>query len=142
MWVDAQLYGGARLPGFGHRFLGAGDPRVAILRECAEDLVASEAAIVEPDEARRMLEVARAIDAVGTSRLAPKRIGPNAHIYGALILTLLGAAPRVVPFLVAFARFAGALARTEEYLAHNRIFRPLDRYVGPAERRYVPLEAR
>lgn len=133
---------GERLPGFGHRFFGARDPRLAILRASAETLVARGTTSVEADVARRMLDTAHALEAVGSSRLAAKGVGANAHIYGALILTLLGASPRVIPFVVAFARFAGALARIDEYLAHNRLFRPLDRYVGPKPRPFVPLEAR
>jgi citrate synthase len=142
LWIDHRLHRRERLPGFGHRFLGARDPRLSILRTCAETLVESETTVVDPPDARRMLSIARALEERGTARLAGKGVGANAHIYGALVLTLLGATPRVVPFVVAFARFAGALARIEEYLGHNRIFRPLDRYVGPEPRPFVPLEAR
>ncbi len=141
-WIDGILARGERLPGFGHRVFGARDPRLSLLRGAAERLVERGVTAFDRDEGRRMLDVARALETVGTSRLESRGIGANAHIYGALVLSLLGVRPRVIPFMVAFARFAGALARVDEYLSHNRIFRPLDRYTGLDARPFAPLEAR
>ena len=47
--------------------------------------------------ANMLSEAACSIEAAGAERLAQRNVGPNAHIYAALIFTLLGASPRVVP---------------------------------------------
>jgi citrate synthase len=44
--------------------------------------------------------------------------------------------------MFALARVAGWTAHVLEQYADNRLIRPVAEYTGPAERRYVPLEAR
>jgi citrate synthase len=44
--------------------------------------------------------------------------------------------------LFVVARIAGWSAHVIEQLEHNRIFRPMARYVGPAPRKVVPIARR
>lgn len=141
-WVDDHLAKGGRVPGFGHRIFGARDPRVAILRETSTALVEGGAASVPPHDAERMLETTRVIEAHGRARLRDRDVGPNASLHGALLVSLLCATSRIAPLVTTFASCAGTLARANEYHGQNRIFRPLDRYVGPDPRPYVELGAR
>jgi 2-methylcitrate synthase len=134
-WVRNRLDAGQRIPGFGHRVFRAPDPRVAILRERAEAL-----AVRRGD--RRLLDIARAVEEEAGARLETRGIHPNVNLYAAVIFHLCGADPEMLPCLIAVGRMAGLVARVGEYLAHNRLIRPLCRYVGPAERRFVPLEER
>ncbi len=169
-WVRQTLRAGRRIPGFGHRVFRVPDPRVAVLRRCAEDLAhRRQAEGAARDSARRrqsggagenpahrrtgdssnkdngytrLFDIARAVVTEATTLLAPKQIHPNVNLYAALVFHFLGAEAELIPCLVAVGRTVGLVARVREYLAHNRLFRPVTRYVGPAERPFVPLEAR
>jgi citrate synthase len=44
--------------------------------------------------------------------------------------------------IFAVSRVVGWSARVLEYLANNRIFRPRAMYVGPLNRKYVPIGRR
>jgi len=134
-WVESRLAAGRRIPGFGHRVFRVPDPRVPIMREHAGRLAARLGD-------SRLFDVTRAVDEEAEERLGPRRIHANVNLYSAVVFHLLGAAPELVPCLVAVGRMAGLVARVREYLADNRLFRPLSRYIGPPERAFVPLEDR
>lgn len=130
-WVIHNLAEGRRIPGFGHRSLAMPDPRVVVLRKaCA--VLARRAGRGE------LFEKVRTLEAASSRRLAAKGVHVNLNLYGAPVFRLLGAAPPEVPVLVAAARMAGMVALVREALDSIRLFRPLSRYVGPAERRLVP----
>lgn len=134
-WVARRLAAGAKIPGFGHRMFRVPDPRVAIARERAGRLASHVGD-------HRLLDVVHAVEEAATERLGPRKIHVNVNLYTAVIFHLLGAEPEMAPCLVAVGRMAGLVARVREYLAESRLFRPLSRYIGPAERPFVPLEQR
>ncbi len=126
-WVQRTADEGGTIAGFGHPDYRMPDPRVVILRK--------EAASVARRKNRTLLyEVARAVEDAATRRLAPKGIHVNVNFYGSLLFYLLGADPPVAPCLIAIARMAGLVALVREALGGIRLYRPLSRYVGPAER--------
>jgi citrate synthase len=134
-WARARIEAGRRLPGFGHRIYRVPDPRVAITKREARALGQE---VGDP----RLVAIAEAIEDEAAPLLAPRGIHPNFHFYGAVLLHLIGVEPALVPCVIAVARVAGVVARIEEYLEDNRLFRPTGRYVGEAPRPFVPLEAR
>ena len=104
------------------------DPRVVVLRK--------EAATMARAHGRpELFEVARTVEVAATSALAPRGVHINVNFYGALLFHLLGADPPLVPCLIAVGRMAGTAALVREALDGIRLYRPLSRYVGPAERR-------
>jgi citrate synthase len=134
-WVRETIARGERIAGFGHRIYTGADPRVEILRDeatrFAERLGRAE-----------LVATARAIEEEASSLLEPRGIYVNVNFYAALVLHLLGAPPPLVPCLYAVGRVVGIVARVREYLERNRLFRPRTRYVGPGERRVVPIAER
>ena len=128
-WVRRTLEEGGVIAGFGHRAYHMPDPRVVVLRK----EVASMARQCGRSE---LFEIARAVEVAATSALAPRGVYINVNFYGALLYHLLGADPPLVPCLVAIGRMAGTAALVREALDGIRLYRPLSRYVGSAERRF------
>lgn len=131
--VRRTLEEGERIAGFGHGVYRMPDPRVVILRKEVAELARATGR-------ERLYEVARAVEEAATRALAPKGVHVNINFYGAVLLHLLGAEPPLTPCLVAVGRTAGMVALIREALDTMRLFRPLDRYVGPPERRISPTE--
>lgn len=126
-YVDMILERREPVAGFGHRTLAMPDPRVVVLRKV---LAALARRLGKPE----LFQTARAVEAAATRRLAPKGVHVNINLYGAPVFHLLGAEPAEVPVLIAAARMAGMVAYVREALDSIRLFRPLSRYTGAAER--------
>jgi citrate synthase len=132
--VATELAAGRVIAGFGHRSYRMPDPRVAILRR--------ELAVLARRRGRpEVFEHARALEDAAAEALAPRGVHVNINFYAAPIFALLGADPGSVPCLLAVGRMAGLVALVREAIDTIRLVRPLDRYVGPAERRLdVPVK--
>ena len=127
-WVAQTLADGGTIAGFGHHAYRMPDPRVVVLRK--------EAASMARTHGRgELFEVARTVEVAATGALAPRGVYINVNFYGALLFHLLGADAPLVPCLVAIGRMAGTAALVREALDGIRLYRPLSRYVGTAERR-------
>ena len=126
-WVRSTVEAGGVIPGFGHRAYRMADPRAVVLRKAA-------AALARQHGKAQLYEVTRAVEEAATLALAPRGIFVNINLYGALMFHLLGAEPAEIPCLIATARTAGMVALVRETLHDIRLYRPLSRYVGPAER--------
>jgi citrate synthase len=127
-WVRETLGKGERLMGFGHRVYRAYDPRAVALRRVAESME-------RPPE---WLALAIAVEDVALRVLAEKHperpLKTNVEFYAAPVLMGVGLTPDLFPATFALARHAGWTAHIIEQAAANRIIRPADRYIGPAER--------
>jgi len=128
-WVARTLADGGVIAGFGHHAYRMPDPRVVVLRKEA-------ASMARAHGRRELFEVARTVEVAATRALAPRGVYINVNFYGALLFNLLGAEPPLVPCLIAIGRMAGTAALVREALDGIRLYRPLSRYVGPAERRF------
>ncbi len=128
-WVARTLSDGGVIAGFGHHAYRMPDPRVGVLRREA-------ASMARAHGCRELFEVARTVEVAAASALASREVYINVNFYGALLFHLLGAEPPLVPCLIAIGRMAGTAALVREALDGIRLYRPLSRYVGPAERRF------
>jgi 2-methylcitrate synthase len=126
-WVQELFDDGGKLFGFGHRMYRMPDPRVVLLRK-------ELAAIARFKKEENLFSIARAVEDQATRLLAPKGVHVNINFYAALIFHLLGASNEMVPCLYAIGRMAGLVARVNEELHDNRLFRPLSRYTGTNDR--------
>jgi citrate synthase len=130
-WVRATIESGGAIAGFGNRVYSMPDPRVVILRK-------EVAAMARKTDRGDLFEVARAVESAATRALAPRGVHININFYGALLFHLLGAEPTLAPCLIAVGRMAGMAALVREALDTIRLYRPLSRYVGVAERDLEP----
>ncbi len=136
-YVEETLSSGKRLMGFGHRVYKTYDPRSLILKK-----IASIVARAVGGEARRLYEVAEAVERAALERLAQKNIYPNVDFWAAVLLYALGVKPRYYTGVFAVARIVGWVAHIIEYVERNRLIRPRALYTGPLNLPFIPLEAR
>jgi citrate synthase len=134
-----KIEAGDRLMGFGHRVYKVRDPRADVLARAAERLFtrAGDMAVyvlarsVEA-EALRLLEIYK----------PGRRLQTNVEFYTALLLHGLGLeAPLFTPTF-AISRVSGWIAHALEQRRANRIIRPQSEYVGPRDRKWIPLDER
>jgi citrate synthase len=124
---------GNRLMGFGHRVYKSYDPRAKIVKQLAND-------VFEQVGMDRDLEIALELERIALSDdyFRERKLYPNVDFYTGLIYRSMAFPTDYFTVLFAAARTAGWLAQWEEMLndKEQKIARPRQIYVGPAERRY------
>jgi citrate synthase len=137
-YVQRVKRGEVRLQGFGHRVYKNYDPRAKIIKETADEVFAITGRNPLLDIALKLEEVALS-DEYFTSR----RLYPNVDFYSGLIYQAMGFPVEMFTVLFAIPRTSGWLAHWVELLEQDqKIARPRQLYVGPAERAYVPIGQR
>jgi citrate synthase len=138
-YVRETVGGGGRLMGFGHRVYKVRDPRADVLGQAAEQLAS------DPQRAD-FLQRAKSIERVALRVLEDLKPGrnlkTNVEFYTALLLQCIGLPPDLFTPTFAVARAAGWTAHILEQRFAGRLIRPLEAYVGPLGRAWLPLEAR
>jgi citrate synthase len=137
--LRAKLEAGERLMGFGHRIYRVRDPRADVLAAAAERMYARAGD-------RAVYTLARDVERHALRLLEEykpgRRLRTNVEFYTALLLHGLGFdAPLFTPTF-AIARVSGWIAHAIEQRRTNRIIRPQAEYIGPRERRWVPIDER
>lgn len=130
-YLRAKLERGERLMGFGHRVYKVRDPRAIVLAQAAADLYQAGGDMA-------LYELAQAVEETAVRLLAEYKPGrhlqTNVEFYTALLLHGLGLTTDLFTPTFALGRMAGWIAHCREQQAHNRLMRPLSRYVGPTKR--------
>ncbi len=131
---------GVKLMGFGHRVYKNYDPRAAIVKQAAQDVLGRMA---KPDPlldlAMRLEEIALADD-----YFISRRLYPNVDFYTGLIYKALGFPTTMFTVLFALGRLPGWIAQWREGARdpQTKIGRPRQIYVGATKRDYVPIDQR
>jgi citrate synthase len=132
--------GGAKLMGFGHRVYKNYDPRAAIIKHTADQLMEG---LGRRDE---LLDIAFRLEQVALSDdyFIERKLYPNVDFYTGLIYRAMGFPPKMFTVLFALGRLPGWIAQWREMIQDPdlRIARPRQLYVGPTERKYVSLSRR
>ena len=131
-WVRDALARKVRIMGFGHRVYKDGDPRAKVLKPLCVELAA--------ETGHQDLE--RLADAVERIVVEEKHLPPNLDWPSARLYHYMGLPVDLYTPLFVVSRVAGWSAHVIEQHDHNRLIRPLGRYIGPAPRAWVPLESR
>jgi citrate synthase len=133
-FIDAVKKGSGRLMGFGHRVYKSYDPRAKIVKKLAYDVFES----VGMD---RDLEIAVELEriALQDDYFVSRKLYPNVDFYTGLIYRAMKFPTSFFTVMFAIARTAGWLAQWEEMLLdkEQKISRPRQIYIGPAERPYA-----
>jgi citrate synthase len=131
---------GVRLMGFGHRVYKSYDPRAAIVKKHADDVLQ---ALGKADE---MLDIAMRLEEIALSDdyFIERRLYPNVDFYTGLIYKAMGFPTRMFTPLFAVGRMPGWIAQWREMMLDpaTKIGRPRQIYTGPTTRDYVPPTAR
>jgi citrate synthase len=136
-WVRDTLGAGRKVMGFGHRVYRTLDPRAPILMNLAERLTESAGN-------KRWLQISVAIQQTMREEMdrKGKQIYPNVDFFSASVYYTLGIPLDLFTNLFACARMAGWTAHIMEQMKDNRLIRPESTYLGPQDRRVVPIEQR
>jgi len=132
--------GGIKLMGFGHRVYRNYDPRAAIVKKAAQQVLSRSAA---PDP---LLDIAMRLEEVALSDdyFIERKLYPNVDFYTGLIYKAIGFPTEMFTVLFALGRLPGWIAQWREMMRDpaTKIGRPRQIYTGAAERAYVPVERR
>jgi citrate synthase len=124
-WLDAEVMGGDRLMGFGHRVYRVQDPR--------SDVVKAVVSRLNRDMGR--LHYAEAVEQAALAVLAKRKpnrsLQTNLEFYTALLLEALGLPRDAFTGAFAVARVVGWIAHALEQQAGGRLIRPQSNYIGP-----------
>jgi citrate synthase len=131
---------GVRLMGFGHRVYKSYDPRAAIVKKSADEVLEKLGA---KDE---LLDIARGLEEIALSDdyFVERKLYPNVDFYTGLIYKAMGFEPAMFTPLFALGRMPGWIAQWREMKKdpQTKIGRPRQVYTGATERPYVPAGMR
>ncbi|MGN6610600.1 MAG: citrate synthase [Angustibacter sp.] len=131
---------GVRLMGFGHRVYKNYDPRAAIIKKTADQVLQQ---LAGGDE---LLEIALRLEeiALKDDYFVERKLYPNVDFYTGLIYKAMGFPTRMFTVLFALGRLPGWIAQWREMISDSetKIGRPRQLYVGETERSYKPVDAR
>jgi citrate synthase len=132
--------GGVRLMGFGHRVYKNYDPRAAIIKRTADEVLRR---MGRRDE---LLDVALRLEEIALSDdyFVERRLYPNVDFYTGLIYKAMGFPTKMFTVLFALGRLPGWIAQWREMIGdkQTKIGRPRQVYVGAPQRDYVPVGER
>jgi citrate synthase len=134
-----KIEAGERLMGFGHRVYKVRDPRADVLAMAAERLFTRAADL-------SLYTLARSVEAEALRLLEiykpGRRLQTNVEFYTALLLHGLGFDVPLFTPTFAISRVSGWIAHALEQRRVPRIIRPQSEYIGPRDRRWVPVTER
>jgi citrate synthase len=131
---------GVRLMGFGHRVYKNYDPRAAIVKKTADEVLSKLGVNDELlDIAMRLEEIALA-----DPYFVERKLYPNVDFYTGIIYKAMGFPERMFTVLFALGRLPGWIAQWREMIQdpQTKIGRPRQLYTGPTERSYQPIDGR
>ena len=134
-----KIEAGEKLMGFGHRVYRVRDPRADVLARAAERLFTRRGDM-------SLYNLARSVEAEALRLLEEykpgRRLQTNVEFYTALLLHGLGFGVELFTPTFAISRVSGWIAHAFEQRRANRIIRPQSEYIGPRDRRWVPVSER
>ncbi|GAB3245653.1 citrate synthase [Kineosporia babensis] len=132
--------GGVRLMGFGHRVYKNYDPRAAIIKKTADDILRG-LGVNDPllDIALRLEEIA-----LNDDYFIERKLYPNVDFYTGLIYKAMGFPTKMFTVLFALGRLPGWIAQWREMTEdkQTKIGRPRQVYIGAPERPYLGISER
>ncbi|MDG4831282.1 citrate synthase [Solwaraspora sp. WMMD1047] len=131
---------GVKLMGFGHRVYKNYDPRAAIVKQAAQDVLGR---MSKPDP---LLDLALQLEeiALADDFFVSRKLYPNVDFYTGLIYKAMGFPTKMFTVLFALGRLPGWIAQWREMMSdpETKIGRPRQLYTGAPERAYVPVDNR
>ncbi len=131
---------GVKLMGFGHRVYKNYDPRAAIVKKSADQVLS---AMGKRDD---LLDLAIELEghALEDDYFVERKLYPNVDFYTGLIYRAMGFPTKMFTVLFAIGRLPGWIAQWQEMIddPEGRIGRPRQLYTGSPERSFVDIEKR
>jgi citrate synthase len=130
-----------RLMGFGHRVYKSYDPRAKVMRRIYDELLEQTGVGNDP-----LFELAKELEriALEDEYFVSRKLYPNVDFYSGLVMKALGIPITMFTAIFALSRTVGWLSHWKEMIEDpdQRITRPRQLYIGPAQRAFIELSAR
>jgi len=127
-----------KLMGFGHRVYKNYDPRAKLMRETCHEVLGELG--LEND---KILKLAMALEkiALEDDYFVSRKLYPNVDFYSGIVQRALGIPVSMFTCIFALARTVGWIAQWNEMISdpNQKIGRPRQLYVGPAQRDLIPI---
>lgn len=130
-WVENQLDKKKIIPGFGHRVYETMDPRAKELKKIAKKL--------DNEKENDWYSLSEKIE---KTVIDHKDLHPNVDFYAATVYANLGIPDEFFIPIFAMGRIAGWSAHLMGQYDENKLIRPLQKYVGKTEKKYMPVDER
>ncbi len=121
-----------KVPGFGHRVYKTMDPRATILKEYSRELGEREHELKWYQMSTRIQDLLQ----------KEKKLYANVDFFSASLYYTMRIPLDLFTPIFACSRVAGWCAHVLEQYANNRLIRPMAEYVGPVDRKFVPIAQR
>ena len=131
-YVRGALAQKRKIPGFGHRVYKTLDPRAVHLKELSARLAQATGQEI-------WYQMSTVIEATCKE---VKNLNANVDFYAASTYSMLGFEMDLFTPIFAASRTPGWIAHVIEQHTDNRLIRPLEEYIGPPDRDWVPMEKR
>lgn len=138
-YIEDALEGKQRIMGFGHRVYKAYDPRAKVVYNYLRSFMKT----TTDDHVEKLLEIAIRAEKLMEEKLSKtKGIWPNIDFFAGPLYTAMDIPSDLFTPIFAASRMAGWTAHLFEYWTNNRLFRPLDNYVGKLDIPYLEISKR
>lgn len=130
---------GVKLMGFGHRIYRNYDPRAAIIKKHADEILKLQTG------RKDLLEIAKELEetALNDDYFKERKLYPNVDFYSGLIYEAMGFPLNMFTVLFAIGRPPGWIAQyREQVTGSEKIWRPRQIYTGCDVRDWIPFEQR
>ena len=130
---------GVKLMGFGHRIYRNYDPRAAIIKKHADEILKLQTG------RKDLLEIAKELEetALNDDYFKERKLYPNVDFYSGLIYEAMGFPLNMFTVLFAIGRLPGWFAQyREQVIGSEKIWRPRQIYTGCDVRDWIPFEQR
>ena len=130
---------GVKLMGFGHRIYRNYDPRAAIIKKHADEILKLQTG------RKDLLEIAKELEetALNDDYFKERKLYPNVDFYSGLIYEAMGFPLNMFTVLFAIGRLPGWIAQyREQVTGSEKIWRPRQIYTGCDARDWIPFEQR
>ena len=130
---------GVKLMGFGHRIYRNYDPRAAIIKKHADEILKLQTG------RKDLLEIAKELEetALNDDYFKERKLYPNVDFYSGLIYEAMGFPLNMFTVLFAIGRLPGWIAQyREQVIGSEKIWRPRQIYTGCDVRDWIPFEQR
>ncbi len=131
--VKKKLQNKDKIMGFGHRVYVKEDPRNVVIKEWSKKL--SD----DVQDTQKLYEISEAIEKLMWDE---KKLFPNLDFYSASAYHFMGIPTLYFTPIFIFSRTAGWAAHIFEQRANNKLIRPSSEYVGPENKKFLPINER
>lgn len=137
-YIEEALAGKKKIMGFGHRVYKTYDPRARILKSYLDKIKGNS-----NEEINTLIEISLRAEKMMIEKLGKSHgIWPNVDFFSGPLYMHLNITPELFDTVFASSRTVGWCSHVIEYWKDNKLFRPLEEYIGKVDLEYLPIEKR